>query len=246
VCETPDAPGRRGWTGWPELAPPRASRPLGDWIDLTHPLSPDAPRLESFAPPVVTRIAELPADPLNVTRLEMVVHTGTHVDSPRHFVADGPAMEAIPLERLMGRGVVIRVDQPCDGVIEPDALERAPSPVEPGDIVVLACGWSERWGSPDWDRHPSLSLAAARWLVERRVKLLALDTPTPELPLERRPAGFDWPVHRLLLGSGVLICESLADPSALAGHRAELVFGALPISGSDGAPARVIGRRIAA
>jgi kynurenine formamidase len=65
-----------------------------------------------FAAPKFTRIAEMPARPLNVTHTDTVVHIGTHLDSPRHFCIDGPAMEAIPLERLMGRGAVIRLDKP--------------------------------------------------------------------------------------------------------------------------------------
>jgi kynurenine formamidase len=188
----------------------------------------------------------MPADPFNLSRLELIVHSGTHVDAPRHFVADGPAMEEVPLERLLGRGVVIGLDQQPDGVIEPADLEAADPQVEPGDIVAIACGWDRRWRTADWERHPSLSPAAARWLVERRVKLVALDVATPDLPLARRPPEFDFPVHRTLLGNGVLIAESVANLGALAGSRVELCFGALPVAKSDGAPARALGRRIAA
>jgi kynurenine formamidase len=224
--------------------PPAA--PIGAWVDLTHPLTLDPPRLPSFPAPTFTRVREMPADPFNLTRLDLIVHSGTHVDSPRHFVADGPAMEEVPLERLHGRGVVIGLDQRPDGLIEPEDLEQAHPQVEPGDIVAIHCGWDRRWRTADWERHPSLSPATARWLVEHRVKLVALDVPTPDLPLARRPPDFDFPVHRTLLGHGVLIAESVANLGALAGSRVELCFGALPIAGSDGAPARAFARRIAA
>ncbi len=56
-------------------------------------------------------------------------------------------------------------------------------------------------------------------------------------------AGFDWPVHHILLGHGVLIAENLTNLRALAGHRIEAMFLALNIEGADGAPARVIARR---
>jgi arylformamidase len=36
--------------------------------------------------------------------METIVHMGTHVDAPRHFYADGPGMDEIPLERMMGEG----------------------------------------------------------------------------------------------------------------------------------------------
>jgi len=62
------------------------------------------PRIASFPPPRIARIASIPDRPLNITELQMIVHTGTHVDSPRHFYNDGPAFQDIPLERLMGQG----------------------------------------------------------------------------------------------------------------------------------------------
>jgi len=246
MCDAPETVGRPGWSGWPVLPQRAELRPVGDWVDLTYPLGAQTPRLRTFPPPIVSRISEMPAAPLNVTRLEMVVHTGTHVDSPRHFVLDGPPVDAIPLERLTGRGVVVRVDAPPYGVIEPDDLERARPQIEPGDIVAIDSGWGERWGTDDWDRHPALSLRTAEWLVDRGVKLVALDTPTPDQALDRRSPAFDWPIHRLLLSQGVLISEQVANLSRLAATRIELVFSPVPIAGADGAPARVIARPIAA
>ena len=76
------------------------------------------------------------------------------------------------------------------------------------------------------------------------MKLLAVDTPTPDLPLDRRAPDFTWPVHRTLLGHGILIAEQLANLRALSGRRVEFVFAPLPIAGSDGSPARVLARPI--
>ena len=87
-------------------------------------------------------------------------------------------------------------------------------------------------------------MAAAEWLVDRKIKLLAVDTPTPDIPIHKRPQGFDWPVHHTLLRDGVLISEQVANARSLAGRRAELLFLPLNIVGGDGAPARVLGRAI--
>ena len=84
----------------------------------------------------------------------MVVHTGTHVDAPLHFCADGPGMDAIPLERLMGPGVVIRLELSACEEITAQHLETATPAIEPGDIV-----------------------ARIRWL-EREVKRRALESAT--------------------------------------------------------------------
>jgi kynurenine formamidase len=202
------------------------------------------PRLASFPPPRIERVASIPERPLNITQLSMVVHIGTHVDSPRHFFSDGPALDEVPLERFMGSGVVWQIDKPLEGLIEPEDFEHMAPQVAPGEIVVLDTGLVRCLGTSDYDRHAALSIAAAEWLVDRRVKLVAVDMPTPELPLHMRPADFDWPVHHTLLRDGVLIAEQVTNAGSLAGRRAEFLFLPLNIVGSDGAPARVLGRPI--
>jgi kynurenine formamidase len=233
-----------GWRGWKTSDAPRASDPVGGWLDLTWPLSPTVPRLGIFPPPRIERIAGMPERPFNVTELSMVVHTGTHVDSPRHFFSDGPALEDVPLTRLMGTGVVWSIDAPLDSLIEPEQLERMSPRLEPGDILLLETGIARHLGTPEYDRHASLSVESAQWLVDQQVKLVAIDMLTPELSLGRRPPDFDYPVHRTLLRDGVLIAESVAGARPLAGGRAELLFLPLNIVGSDGAPARVLGRPV--
>lgn len=73
----------------------------GGWIDLTHVISPDLPRPEKFAPPVVEKLSSIPDDPFSLTRLDMVCHTGTHLDAPNHFVlgADGSPARVLVRER---------------------------------------------------------------------------------------------------------------------------------------------------
>jgi kynurenine formamidase len=198
--------------------------------------------MSSFPPPRIERIASIPTEPLNITELSMIVHVGTHVDSPRHFFSDGPALEDVPLARLMGAGVVWGIDIPLGGTIEPEDFERMRPQLEPGDILLLETGVARYVGTPDYDRHAALSVAAAEWLVDKSIKLLAVDTPTPDMPVHMRPAGFDWPVHRTLLRDGVLISEQVANARSLAGRGAEFLFLPLNIVGGDGAPARVLGR----
>ena len=186
MCDSDQSKAGTGWRGWMPLPEARPCKPVGDWIDLTWPLSPTVPRIASFPPPRLERIASIPQRPLNITELQMVVHTGTHVDSPRHFYNDGPAFQDIPLARLMGQGVVWRIDVPLYGLIEPADLERMRPALEPGDILALDTGVAERVGTPDYDRHASLSVAAAEWLVQRRLKLLAVDMPTPDIAIDKR------------------------------------------------------------
>lgn len=243
MCDLLSSRGQ-GWHGWMALPPARTTTPAGAWIDLSHPFSPTLPRVPAFRPLSTSRLKCLPTDPLNVTEFSMIVHTGTHIDSPFHLYNDGPTFEAIPLDRLHGRGVVWRLDMEPDSLIRPEHLDAARPLLEPGDILALDTGWSDRVGTEGYDHHPCMAVEAADWLVAQRVKLVAFDFATPDLPGNRRPPDFDFPVHRRLLRDGVLICEHLRSARDLAGGHAEFVFGALALIGADGAPARVLARNV--
>ena len=82
---------------------------MSGWIDLSHPLDSEVPRIATFPAPSYTTVMELPDDPMTVTRMDMVVHTGTHVDAPSHFVVGGESVDQLDLARLTGAGVVCRV-----------------------------------------------------------------------------------------------------------------------------------------
>lgn len=244
MCDCHKQPGL-GWRGWIRLPDTTHTvQRCGPWFDLSHVLGPSVPRASVFPQPSFVRVKRLPEDPLNVTDMHMVVHIGTRVDSPRHFFNDGPAFDEIPLDRLSGPGVVLRVERGVGEQITPDDLEQATGDVRPGDIVALSTGWARYAQTPQYHDHPYLSPAAAQWLVDHQVKLLACDLPTPDLPVSRRPVDYDWPAHKILLSNGVLISENITGLVALNGLRFEFVFSALNIEASDGAPARVLARSI--
>ncbi|HXQ23160.1 MAG TPA: cyclase family protein [Candidatus Acidoferrales bacterium] len=229
------------WHGWREPSAPLV-RGGGAWQELSHPLRADLARISFFPEARFRRIMSMPKDPLNVTEIQMVCHFGTHVDAPCHFIPDGPAFHEIPLDRLYGPGVVWRLRCEPYGLIEPEMLEQAGPPLRPDDVLILDTGWAAHFGTELYDQNPSLSLAAAEWLVEHGVKLIGVDFATPDLAVNRRPPGFRWPVHHVLLSQGVLIGENLTNLGPLVGRRVEVMFLALNITGADGAPARVIAR----
>lgn len=215
----------------------------GAWIDLSHPLDGNVPRIALFPPPSYSAHLHMPADPMNVTRMDMVVHLGTHVDAPVHFIPGGQSIDELGLERLSGPGVVCRVSAGAEEIYGPEALLDADL-VRAGDLVVLETGWWRHFGTELYSRHPSLSVELAHWLVEKEVAMVAVDTGTPDLPVALRPDGFTWPVHQILLGAGVLVAEHLTNLAGLTGSRVELVLAPLNIRGADGAPVRALGRPV--
>jgi kynurenine formamidase len=241
------APITRAWKGWLPLPEPTGETGgNGPWTDLTHVLTENLSRSTAFPQPVFRHLLKMPEGNANITEIQMVVHHGTHVDAPRHFMIDGPAFDQIPLDRLYGTAVIWRIEKEPFAPITADDLKTARPKLKRGDMVLLDTGWAQYINTEKYEDHPFLTIDAADWLVSHQVKLLGVDFSTPDLTAHKRPAGFTWPVHQILLSQGVLVAEHLTNLRSLANQRVEAMFLALPIAGSDGAPARVLARPLVA
>ena len=245
MCEISPG-GRTGWRGWRHWPEAIGARPTGPWQDLSHKLNNDLPVPHVFPHPHFGRIASMPEARLNITRIDMVCHIGTHLDAPLHVFMDGPGFDQIPLANLHGEGVVWGLKVESFGEITVQMLAAMRPTLRPGDMLLLHTGWAQLFGSSRYLDNPALTVEAAQWLVDQEIKLLGVDFATPDLALPKRAADFDWPVHKILLANGVLIAENLADFGALVGQRVEIVCGALNIDGADGSPARILARPVAA
>lgn len=233
-----------GWKGWIDVPAPVMAASGGPWIDLTHVLTEDLSAIPSYPKPHFRKWRQMPDYNANITIIEMVVHHGTHLDAPNHFIADAPAFDAVPLDRLWGPGVVWSFDLPDYGLIDAADLEAKRPEVRPGDIVLFDTGRAARINTPAYERHGSLTQAAAEWLLAHRVKMIGVDFATPDLAPSNRPEGFYWPVHHTLLPHGILIAEHVANLPALSDRRIEAIFAGLSIAGSDGAPCRAMARAV--
>jgi kynurenine formamidase len=231
-----------GWKGWLDVPAPKISGAHGGFVDLSHRITEELSRIPSFPQPRIRQIAKIPEHRANVTEVHMVVHHGTHLDAPRHFLADGPAMDAVPLERLYGPGVVWRLDVPDRGMIDVADLERASPRMRAGDIVLLDTGRARHINTERYMNHACLTGEAAAWFVRQGAKIVGVDFPTPDLAAHLRPPDFAFPVHYTLLSHGVLIAEHVTNLGSLAGRRAEIFFLGLNVAGSDGAPVRAMAR----
>ena len=242
MCE-PSPNKTNGWKGWRDLPAPRITQAAGGWVDLSHRITETLSRIPWFPQPRIRRIREYP--PANVSEVHMVVHHGTHVDAPIHFNADGPAMDEVPLDRLYGEGVIWRFDDLAPrAMIGRAELERATPRIKEGDIVLLDTGAGRHVNTDQYEEHPSLGAEAAEWLLDHGAKLVGIDASSPDIATHYRPPDYPMPVHNTLLSNGVLIAEHMTNLAPLGNRRVEIMFMALNIAGSDGAPARVVARPI--
>ncbi|MET7571187.1 cyclase family protein [Streptomyces sp. NPDC005492] len=213
----------------------------GTPIDLTHPLTPGTPHVPSQPGFEAHRIREVPAALSTVTAFSLCTHTGTHIDAPFHALADGKRITDYPPDFFAAPAVGIGVAKERGEEITAADLDAAALGPGPGDVLCLATGWQAHHGSPVYHDHPHLAPSAADWIVEHRVRILVLDTLTPEPPVQRRGADFALDIHRRILGADIPIVENAANLDQLAGLRGHVLIAPMPITGADGAPCRVFG-----
>ncbi|MFC0680516.1 cyclase family protein [Lysobacter korlensis] len=203
--------------------------------DLSHPLT-TGMQVYPGDPAVDLQPAlELDRDGAAVTALHLGSHSGTHVDAPAHTVAGGRTMDAVRLDELAGDALVIHVPGLAHhAVIGVDELGALPDRVPP--IVVIDTGWAQHFGSERALSHPAVGVEAARLLLERGMRVLCVDTLSPD-PTDAAGVA-DFPVHQLVLGADGLIVENLAAVSDLP---SQVRIGIFPLRlAGDGAPVRAV------
>jgi len=174
-------------------------------------------------------------------KLVLGTHIGTHADAPRHFIPQGKGIDQVPLDVLVGPAQVLNFT-PCQPlqVIDIPHLETKLGGRSPARIV-LRTDWSEYFGQmPFYTQYPFLSENAAKWLVGKGVRLIAMDTPSPDNPAHSRGTAKDCPNHQVLLGAGVVLVEYVCNVKALASSEVELVVLPLKLKDCDGSPVRCI------
>ena len=168
-------------------------------------------------------------------------HTGTHCDAPRHFIAGGQTIDRIDPDLWIGPALLLDFSAADEShEITVADLERCIGERRP-ERLVLRFDWSRYWGtSKFYQDHPYLGTPAAEWLVGRGVRLLGMDTPMPDNPAHGAGSSNDSPIHKILLGQGVVLVEYLCNLSEIPSPEFELVVCPLKILDGDGAPARCL------
>jgi arylformamidase len=167
----------------------------------------------------------------NLSRIEMSAHTGTHMDAPLHFIADGDSIETMPLATTMGPARVIEIED-REAV---RAEELAGHGLAAGERILL----KTRNSSTAWAEEPfredfvHIEPEAAELIAAAGVRLVGVDY----LSVGGMESGRQ--THQALLGAGVWIIEGLYLSGVGPGDY-ELLCLPLRLMGAEGAPARAL------
>lgn len=206
-----------------------------DIIDITLNISEDMTTWPGDRDVVISRVRDMDkGDYLNVTNITLCVHTGTHMDSPKHFIKDGKGIEDLSLDTLVGPTQVIELD--CVDIIEPADLEAA-GIFDNTTRLLLKTRNSALWDDMTHAFDKAFvgpSPAAAQWMVDRGIQLVGIDY----LSIERYKEP-DHLTHLILLREEVSVVEGL-DLRKVEPGMYHLTCLPIKIKGSDGAPTRAI------
>ena len=183
-------------------------------IDLTRTITSDFPCWPNDPPFTLKQIVKYGFVVDNI--LQTGMHIGTHIDVAQHMIEGGKSLAHYPPEKFIGRGVLI--DAHDRETLDIDLLKDID--IQPDDIVFILTGCDKKFGTAEYfEKYPVFTEAFAQKLVEKKVKIVGMDSPTPD--------NHPFPVHKILLKNDVLIIEMLTNLDQLLGI-AEFNVIALP------------------
>jgi len=166
-------------------------------------------------------------------------HIGTHLDAPLHFIEGGKSIDEVRLENTLGDAILIDVsDKPVDQPVEIRMLEnklsKTKDEIKEGDIVLLRV-WPGEWNSSGFFQAAGISLAASKWLADKKIKCVGLNLANADTVSDMQR-----PCHMELLGRGVGIIENLVNLDKLTKTRFFFIGLPLNIIGLTASPIRAI------
>ena len=182
-------------------------------------------------------------------------HMGTHIDAPLHFENDPEQdIASIRLEQVFGDALLLDLREVCASgkhAIKVEELNDAESKtgdkVKPGDIVILHTGHIAKYAlgsnseiSKYATLYSGLDHDAARWFIEKQVKLVCIDGPNVDCHDIICSAHVNFLLRKRINKEPILIVENLANLEKIPVSRFTLFAFPLPIVGGSGSPIRAV------
>lgn len=227
-------------------------------VDLSPPIAPDV-NIQRLGTRVLGflgtdgRVAWPPVLPANrahawgMRGIQMLSHTGAHLDAPGRLLRGGEAPGQIDLSDVYGPARVVDLRwHDRQAPIQINDLQL--SQVREGEVIILYIGYELPVGN-EWPRYAPLSAQACEYLAARRIRALATDLPSIvrfediEYRLNHgQPPEEVWAEHLSLFQAGIPVIGGLVNLDAIA-KEAKVIFVGFPLSLAvgDGSPIRAAG-----
>ena len=201
--------------------------------DVTLPIHPKMLVWEGDPKVSIQSVATIVKDGVALSNFSFGSHTGTHVDAPSHFLANGDTLDKISLEKMIGKCRVLDMTHLRHPEIT--VLDLSNADIQKGERILFKTGNFRLLKRSTFPKqYISLSLEAAEYLAKKEIVLIGTDF----LSIEKK-GNPGHPVHKMLLSHKIVNVEGLALGDVPQGDY-DIVCLPLAVVGVDGAPARVI------
>ncbi len=205
-------------------------------IDLTHPIHEDMPVYPDTEQPVIITGCSYEQDGFLEKKITIYSHTGTHMDAPAHLIKGGKYLDQYDISRFYGSAIVVHLESNGDKSIDLGVLNPVERQLKNTDFLLIHTGWSRYWGTDDYFANfPVLTPEAAEWLAGIGLKGIGFDAISVDSADTQT-----YPIHKILLGSDMVIVENLANLDQL--HEGAFEFSCFPLhfQQADGSPIRAV------
>jgi kynurenine formamidase len=208
-------------------------------IDLTLTVSKSTPNFPGSPKLQFIPWSTLKEDGYNLELLFLSSHTGTHLDAPYHFIKNGAKIHQIPLDRLLGNGVLIKIKKGKNQVITKNDLilfERKNGNIQKHSSIIFHTEWQKNLNSDSYFiNNPGLSESAAKYLVSKEINLVGIDSPSIDLGTNRT-----FIAHKILAKNNILIVENLTNLNKISSKQFDFIILPLKLKDASGSPVRAI------
>jgi kynurenine formamidase len=219
--------------------------------DLTHVVDENFPTYFGEPGISLTQKFNFKNNGFNLFELTLNEHTGTHIDAPLHFSADGHSVAEIPVENLVAPLAIVDIREKAaadpDAQVTPDDLKAwttANGPFPERCCVAMNAGWdahvsTDKFRGADSEgmqHYPGFHIEATQMLLEETSAVgMAVDT----LSLDHGPSA-DFVTHYAWLPTNRWGLENVMNLGKLPATGATIMVGAPKWRGGSGGPCRVV------
>lgn len=232
----------------------------GQWIDLTHDFSESSiywPTAEPFKKTTVFSGYTDSGFYYSAYNYSAAEHGGTHIDAPIHFFENRNTVDQIPIEQLIGKGIVIRITEKVEinrnyqfSVEDILDWEKQYGRIPKNCILLIDTGSSRYWlnrkaymGTAERGeeavkllRFPGIHPDAAKFLVmQRNIKAVGLDTPSIDYG-----GSTLFESHQILFEKNIPGLENLTNLNKLPVKDFMVIALPMKIKGGSGGPLRIV------
>jgi len=208
-------------------------------LDLTLTISESIPSFPGSPSPQFLPWSTIKDDDYNLELLFLSSHTGTHLDAPYHFENNGAKIHQVPVTRLIGKGLLIKIKKVKDQTITKKDLlefERKNGNIKNFSSVIFFTDWQKNLNKKFYfTNNPGLSKSAADYLVSKKINLVGIDSPSIDLGRNK-----SFVAHKIFAKNNILIVENLSNLEKIPTLDFEFIILPLKLKDATGSPVRAI------